>query len=69
VRHFHYYCCHELFFCCLFPLSEFNAFIFLGCGYFWVIIDLLHTLTFEGAELIPGLQLSGTFNFGLLLAI
>ena len=50
-----------------FPLSRNNTFLFLGCGYFWVgILDLLHTLTFEGVALIPGLGIGSTIQYWIL---
>lgn len=50
-----------------FPLSRNTALLFLGCGYFWVgAIDLLHTLSFEGAQIIPGLELGSTIQFWII---
>jgi diguanylate cyclase (GGDEF)-like protein/PAS domain S-box-containing protein len=50
-----------------FPLSRNTILLFLGCGYFWVgTIDLLHTITFEGAQLIPGLNLGSTIQFWII---
>lgn len=50
-----------------FPLSRNSTLLFLGCGYFWIgAIDLLHALTFEGAELIPGLKLGSTIQFWII---
>ncbi len=50
-----------------FPLSRNSSLLFLGCGYFWVgSIDLLHTLSFEGAQLIPGLKLGSTIQFWVI---
>lgn len=50
-----------------FPLSRNSTLLFLGCGYFWVgIIDLLHTLTFQGVELIPGLVMGSTIQFWII---
>ncbi len=50
-----------------FPLSRNSTLLFLGCGYFWVgVIDLLHTLSFEGAQIIPGLTLGSTIQFWII---
>ncbi len=50
-----------------FPLSRNTTLLFLGCGYFWVgTIDLLHTLSFEGAELIPAINAGSTIQFWVM---
>ncbi len=50
-----------------FPLSRNTTLIILGCGYFWVGgVDLLHTLSFEGLQLIPGLEVAATIQFWII---
>ncbi|MBD3609958.1 MAG: response regulator [Gammaproteobacteria bacterium] len=37
----------------MYPFTRNNFLLYLGCGYFWVgILDLMHTLTFRGMNLI-----------------
>lgn len=39
----------------MYPFTRNNYLMFLGAGYFWVgLLDLLHTLTYKGMNVIPG---------------
>jgi len=50
-----------------FALSRNSTLLFLGCGYFWIgIIDVLHTLTFEGVQLIPGLDVGSSIQYWII---
>ena len=50
-----------------FTYSRNEFLLYLGCGYFWIgIIDLFHTLSFQGLEVFTGLAAGATIEFWII---
>lgn len=50
-----------------YSLSRNNFLMFLGCGYFWIgVMDLMHTLTFKGMQVIPGYDAGTSIQFWIV---
>ena len=50
----------------MYPFTRNNFLIYLGCGYFWVaVLDLVHTLLFEGMNVFDNRSLNPPVQFWL----
>jgi diguanylate cyclase (GGDEF)-like protein/PAS domain S-box-containing protein len=50
-----------------FSFSRNRLLLYLGCGYFWIgVIDLFHTLSFEGIEIFDSLEPVATIEFWII---
>lgn len=50
-----------------FSFSRNLLLLYLGCGYFWIgIVDLFHTLSFEGVEVFETLETEATLDFWII---
>jgi len=50
-----------------FAFSRNQFLLFLGCGYFWIgLVDLFHTLSFQGLEVFNSLDAEATIQFWIV---
>jgi len=50
-----------------FAFSRNQFLLYLGCGYFWVgLVDLFHTLSFQGLEIFSSLDTEATIQFWIV---
>ena len=50
-----------------YPFSRNQFLLYLGCGYFWIgLVDLFHTLSFEGVQTFTSLEASATIEFWIV---